>query len=67
LLADGNWWIIPVVGTKIRWVDQFSPFDSPDSVCTDNNSGLAVSYQAYDEKVCYGGLMRSFWVVGTRK
>ena len=64
LLANGNWWIIPVVGTKIRWVDQYSPFDSPDSVCTDNNSGLAVSYQAYDEKVCYGSLVRT---VGTRK
>ena len=64
---QGNLTEVSVIGNKISVVNKYSPLDSPDSICTNNNKDNAYSYNVYDEKVCYWESGGIFGVVGTRK
>lgn len=64
---QGNLTEVSVIGNKISVVNKYSPLNSPDSICTNNDKDNAYSYNVYDEKVCYWESGGIFGVVGTRK
>lgn len=50
---QGNLTEVSVIGNKISVVNKYSPLNSPDSICTNNDKDNAYSYSVYDERVCY--------------